>query len=179
VATTWRVLVTGSRIWEDPVPVIAALNLTWVTAVAERGGHLFVMEGDCPTGADRWARVWCRQAGFPGVRHQSRPAQWTVHDDRCGRPGSPCKDPAGRSCRNAGFRRNGEMVEQMRAGAQWAAQTLVLAFVRDGSSGATQCAAAADRAGLSVVRFSWEVWRQDLAEFAATLQSLDAQPDQR
>jgi hypothetical protein len=33
-----------------------------------------VMHGDCPTGADRWAQIWCERRGVPSDRY---PADWS------------------------------------------------------------------------------------------------------
>lgn len=170
---TWRVVVTGSRTWLDPVPVVAALNEVWAVAVAARSGRLAVMEGKCPIGADRWAGLWCRNARFPGVEHLERPARWTGHGERCGRTKDPtrgCDDPAGPKCRAAGFRRNTEMVEEVADPGFPAVLRLCLAFVRNGSGGASHCAAEADRVGLVVVRFDWSTWQLGLPELRKSLQ---------
>lgn len=169
--SSYFALVTGSRIFDDPVPVIGALNLVWTYAVAVRGGSLTVVEGDCPIGPDRVSQIWCRECRYPRTHHQARPAKWAEHDGSCGVGRNPCRDPHGPKCRNAGFRRNTQMVEQVRAARSWSAGVWVLAFIRDGSSGATDCAGKAERAGLPVVRFSWHNWPNELREFGESLQN--------
>lgn len=157
------VIVTASRTWNDPTPIIRRLNTAWAAAVADGGGRLYVMHGDCPRGGDRLARVWCG-CRFPGVEHLPRPAYWEQHDGSCGtgRPapynptGRPCQGPPGRKCGNAGFRRNAEMVQEAVALADRLQVPAVCeAFIRAGSSGATHCAGLAEKAGLVVWREPW------------------------
>lgn len=163
------VLVTGSRTWSDPRPVIAALNLVWHATVVERGETLKVMDGRCRTGVDNYVRVWGERCLFPDVLPLDRPARWGEHDPACSAlaaPGSDrvCQTPRSRSCNRAGLRRNTEMVEEVAAmGEAW---SLCLAFVRDGSSGATHCRGKAVAFGLDVVEFTWADWSTELQEFA-------------
>lgn len=121
-----RVLVTGSRTWDAPEIIVQALSEAW--AVNPRGEEFVVIHGACPQGADaiadRVARSFARHCGWKIERH---PADW----ERYGK--------------GAGFRRNNEMVK---AGAD-----VCLAFIKDGSSGATHCVTAAARAGIPVRRY--------------------------
>jgi hypothetical protein len=113
-----RILVTGSRDWEDRHVIEEAL---WEHSDDETN---VLVTGACPTGADRLAEeIW---AGwhFPVERH---PADWT------------------RNGKRAGFVRNVEMVA---AGADYC-----LAFILNGSRGASMTADLAQRAGISVQRF--------------------------
>lgn len=88
----------------------------------ERGPGMVVVHGACPRGADRAADRW---ATFRwGVTAEPHPAMWGVH----GRP--------------AGFIRNQHMVD---LGAD-----VCLAFIVDGSAGASHCMAAAKKAGIPV-----------------------------
>lgn len=121
----YRVLVTGSRDWDDREAVRDALD-----AVLAEHPAVVVVHGACPTGADEQAVAWVldRWTWTDGcdVRHNPHPADWAAHG------------------RAAGFRRNAEMV---RSGAD-----LCLAFIRNGSRGATHCASLAEKAGIPTVR---------------------------
>lgn len=102
-----RVLVTGSRDWEDRQRVWAELDLCLQDAI-ENQVWLTVVHGDCPSGADWIAREWVEQGRLPylaaAVDQERHPADWRQFG------------------RRAGFKRNAEMVG---LGAD-----LCLAFVR-------------------------------------------------
>ncbi len=93
--------------------------------VASEHPELIVVHGACPRGADAMADTWAKDYGFAVERHA---ADW----DRYGKP--------------AGFRRNAEMVA---LGAD-----VCVAFIRNGSRGATHCADLAQEAGIPVRRFT-------------------------
>ena len=118
--TPHRVLVTGSRSWDDATTLRAALD----ERTARYGARLVVVHGHCPDGADAHADAW---AVAHGVRVERWPADWRT---------------LGKS---AGFRRNQAMVDSRPAEC--------LAFIRDGSRGATHCATAAERAGIPTTRY--------------------------
>jgi hypothetical protein len=125
--TAFRILVTGSRTWDDKEFIWNVLDL----ALAELR-DVTVVHGACPKGADAIAHGWVRHQLVNGggeVRAERHPADWSTHG------------------RAAGFRRNAEMVQ---LGAD-----LCLAFVRDGSRGASNCADLAERAGIEVRRFEY------------------------
>jgi hypothetical protein len=114
-----RILVTGSRDWDDIATVLNAL------IVASNGQPVTVVHGACPTGADKIADDLCAAFRVPAERH---PADWGKYGKR------------------AGFVRNAEMVA---LGAD-----VCLAFIRNGSKGATMTADLAERAGIRTVRFT-------------------------
>jgi hypothetical protein len=124
--TAFRVLVTGSRTWDDKDFIWNVLDVL-LTELRD----VTIVHGACPKGADAIAQGWVRHKLVNGggqVRAERHPADWSTHG------------------KAAGFRRNAEMVS---LGAD-----ICLAFIRDGSKGATHCAAAAERAGIPVRRFT-------------------------
>lgn len=78
-----RVLVTGSRTWDNPVVIRRAL------VEHEDPGNTILVSGHCPDGADHLAEVVAEQLGWPIERH---PALWKLYG------------------RRAGYKRNAEMV---------------------------------------------------------------------
>ncbi|MET9150015.1 SLOG family protein [Streptomyces griseoflavus] len=125
----YRVLVTGSRTWEQPNSVWTALNDARGEAL-QTGRPFVVVHGACPRGADAHAARWCATATqfADGVTEEPHPADWQTNGKR------------------AGFIRNAHMVN---LGAD-----VVLAFIRDGSRGASHTAALAERAGIPVRHFT-------------------------
>lgn len=118
-----RILITGSRDWKDAATIATALR-DWHIALG-RGDDVTLVSGACPTGADRIAEfIWGAANGLPVERN---PAQW---------------DEYGKA---AGFIRNKHMVD---LGAD-----VCLAFIRNGSKGATHTADLAEAAGIPTVRF--------------------------
>ncbi len=80
-----RILVTGSRSWDDVDTIRTVLAAWWVTT----GGAGVLVSGGCPRGADRIAEtLWARWGG----QLERHPAQWARHG------------------RSAGYRRNAAMV---------------------------------------------------------------------
>ncbi|MFD4474652.1 SLOG family protein [Streptomyces sp. NPDC058471] len=126
----YRVLVTGSRDWSDVRAVTAALDEAYEAAPNDR--MFVVVHGDCPTGADAMARGWAASAwassGEWGVDQDPFPAAWRLHG------------------KQAGPIRNARMVA---AGAD-----LCLAFVRNGSRGASHTALLAEAAGIPTRRWT-------------------------
>lgn len=129
----YRVLVTGSRDWDDIPTLRRALNDV-LTKLPNFATPVIVVHGDCPNGADRQASAWVQDAKdgpLFAVSEEKHPANWR---------------PAGQIDRGAGFRRNAEMVN---LGAD-----LCLAFIKDGSRGASHTADLAEQAGIPVRRFT-------------------------
>lgn len=113
-----RILVTGSRNWDD----IEAIERALLDAGAHRTP--VVVSGACPTGADRICEDTAERWGWHVERH---PAEWEKYGKR------------------AGFVRNAEMVA---LGAD-----LCVAFIRNGSKGASMTARLAEEAGIPVQRY--------------------------
>jgi hypothetical protein len=116
-----RLLVTGSRTWNDPELVCRAL-----VAYGQPGDTLLTGGAG---GVDAIAeRVW---RGLGGQRPiEAWPAQWQLH------------------ARAAVPIRNQQMIDSLTP-----ESGIGLAFIRDRSRGASQCARAAERAGITVVRY--------------------------
>lgn len=113
-----RILITGSRTWTNR----NLIGMELIQAAVELAGAyapIILVSGACPRGADRIAEELAEGWGWTVERH---PADWTAHG------------------KAAGFIRNQQMVD---LGAD-----MCLAFVRDGSRGATHCGQAAERAGI-------------------------------
>lgn len=85
---TSRILVTGSRRWDD-LPRLAFF-LGEAIGVLSMKDEIVVVHGHCPTGADAMADALCRRYDIPVERH---PADWPQYG------------------RRAGFIRNDEMVK--------------------------------------------------------------------
>jgi hypothetical protein len=123
----YRILVTGSRDWDDIATIGAALE----QAIADAGPRtILVVHGACPSGADRHAdhyARWLRGKGAP-VDVEPHPANWSLNGKR------------------AGFIRNQLMVN---LGAD-----VCLAFIKDGSRGASHTARLAEEAGIPTKRWT-------------------------
>jgi hypothetical protein len=129
-----RILITGSRDWTDRMAIMREIvRLQEEFAPIQPGqydyhceGWVFV-HGACPTGADAMADEFVVESWLNVERH---PADWKTHG------------------KGAGFKRNAEMV---RLGAD-----VCLAFIKNGSKGATHTADLAEKAGIPVRRFTQE-----------------------
>lgn len=120
-----RVLVTGSRNWEDHTVVWDKLD--WEANRAWQSGlSIVVVHGACKTGGDHWAQQWVesrKMTGWP-VDSEPHPADFNALG------------------RKAGPLRNRHMVS---LGAD-----IVLVFILDESKGASDCLKAARAAKLLV-----------------------------
>ena len=83
--TPFRLLITGSRNWPEPIWVIQYLN--GILFIKQH--ELVIVHGACPKGVDKVASDWAEEVG---VNEETYPAEW------------------GRFGRGAGMRRNIEMV---------------------------------------------------------------------
>ena len=125
----FRVLVTGGRDYPDRQAVFSRLATCRQEAV-RNGLKLIVIHGDCPTGADQLAALWCRREGIDERRY---PAQWNLHG------------------RSAGPRRNQRMLDEEQP-------DLVLAF--PGGRGTADLVRRAATAGVLVAHLDSEVTPQ-------------------
>lgn len=142
---TVRVLVTGSRSWDDHETVADALLDAWhdATQTISSEARFLVVHGDCPDGADTLAKQWALDNGLSDEPH---PADWSAPCDATCPPGHrKTSTRHGDYCPLAGLRRNQLMVS-MNA-------DLVLAFRRNNSRGTTDCIRRAKRAGIPVQIF--------------------------
>jgi hypothetical protein len=117
-----RVLVTGSRSWDDLDTIVTALNEAWWATKADE--EFVVVHGDAIEGADRMADNFARMMKWKVDPH---PADWKKYGKRAG----PIRN-----------------IEMVKAGAD-----ICLAFIRNESRGASQCADAAQAAGIPTRRY--------------------------
>jgi len=134
----YRILVTGSRDWQDTDVVRGVL-----ASAVYQNVPAVIVHGACPSGPDAIASWWIRQHRIIGLTEETHRAEWR---------------PAGQLDRSAGFRRNAHMVG---LGAD-----ICLAFIRrctkascsrpqpHGSHGTTHCADLAEKAGIPVRRWT-------------------------
>lgn len=127
----YRLLVTGSRAWEG---ILAELRLQTVLTSFQAlssalRARLVVVHGDCPQGADAMARRWCDRRG---VHQDPYPADWRQHGKRA--------DPI----------RNFNMVNSR----QFAC---CVGFLRDNSSGTSNCLQHAREKGIPVFVIPWDI----------------------
>ncbi|MFB7185220.1 DUF2493 domain-containing protein [Streptomyces sp. NPDC056230] len=118
-----RILVTGSRDWDNEEAVHRAIFRELYIMKCPHG-EAALIHGACPTGADAMASAYAHQSGMHVISH---PANWE------------------RDGKSAGFRRNAEMVNE---GAD-----ICLAFIKNGSRGASMTANLAEKAGIHTVRY--------------------------
>ena len=120
-----RILITGSRDWTDTLAI--AMGIADARLAARLGSHQVTVVHGAARGADNIAATYASRNGYYVEPH---PAQWR---------------PYGIYNPQAGLIRNREMVE---LGAD-----VCLAFIKNGSRGATHCADLAEAAGIPTKRF--------------------------
>lgn len=148
---SYRILVTGSRDWPDGLLVRGTL----ADISAQHPGPVVIVHGGCPTGADMHAAYWAADMGRSlDVSAEAHPADWDHCTDSCPQGHRKPKPPGDTAhpgvcddyCPSAGPRRNWELV---RRGAD-----ICVAFIRNGSRGASHTASLAEKAGIPVHRFT-------------------------
>jgi hypothetical protein len=132
-----RVIVTGSRTWEEADVVYDALD-----TLIQEGKDLTVVHGACPSGADMWASYWCQNGQPRGacVTEELYPANFSKYGKR------------------AGPIRNQEMVQLgadvIVAFCEWCKKTSCLGRQpMHMTHGTANCVALARAAGIEVVKF--------------------------
>lgn len=131
-----RLLVTGSRAWQDRNLIRVALRSA-VLSLGVPTREITLVHGDAQ-GADRMAGYIGRQMGMVIEAH---PANWRRCTDECIHDLRAAK----KYCPDAGYRRNAEMIATMPVG------SLTLAFAANIPSGTSGCAQVTRRCGLTVV----------------------------
>lgn len=136
---TKRILVTGSRDWEDYNTVARQLAIAFADAWEKGYAKVIVVHGDCPSGADAMAQEFVNKVQGAihslQIKAERHPAKWYEHDENCHHQPS-------KSCPAAGPRRNKQMVD---LGAD-----ICLAFIKNYSKGATGCAKLAAKSNIEV-----------------------------
>jgi hypothetical protein len=133
--TPIRILVTGSRNWEDVDLLGNALS-----AAAEGHHPVTLVSGACPTGADRLAEIYASMCGWIVETHA---ADWNGPCRVMCKPGHRRTGPKGDYCPAAGNYRNQAMVD---LGAD-----VLIGAPLPGGTGTQDCMDRARRAGIRVV----------------------------
>lgn len=123
-----RILITGSRTWDDYDTIAKTIVKTIGEYIQEHPelrsrpvDWVTIMHGNCPSGADYLADHFATTKLKCNVERYT--ADWSVHG------------------RSAGFKRNRRMVNML--------PDVCLAFIRDRSKGATNCRDLAKAAGIA------------------------------
>lgn len=121
----FRLLITGSRYWDDPKTILNAIR----NAVSDhcKGRQLVIVQGDCPTGADKFARDFATLLGW---ELETYPADW----DKYGKKAGPI--------------RNQQMVDSH--------PELALAFLLRDSKGTKDCIRRCEQSGVEVIIYREE-----------------------
>lgn len=122
---SYRILVTGSRDWDDERTLFVALQDALTDAwISNPDEDVVIVHGHCPTGADALAHKWATEVENAYVEVEAHPADWEKHG------------------KAAGPIRNQQMVD---LGAN-----VCLAFPKATSRGTRHCMSAAEKAGIPV-----------------------------
>lgn len=144
-----RLLVSGSRTWDDAASVEARLDQ--LAAECRQNRRTLTVVHGAAAGVDTIAGSWvrARQAQNWPVWVETHPAPWNAACiDRCTPGHRRPRRGGGDYCPAVGMYRNERMVQ---LGAD-----KCIAFIREGSSGATGCADLAESAGIPTTRITWE-----------------------
>ena len=117
-------LITGSRDWPQDDDRVI-MTIGYYFGRFHDNSRLTLVHGACPTGVDAIVE---RLGDYPGVETERHPAEWDVFGKR------------------AGYVRNQAMVD---LGAD-----VCLAFIKNGSRGATMTADLAEKAGIPTHRYT-------------------------
>jgi hypothetical protein len=79
----FRLLVTGSRTWDDTTVIEHALAVI----LARHPGGVLLVHGARPRGADAIATTYASRT--PGYRIEAHPADWRRHGRAAGSSGTP------------------------------------------------------------------------------------------
>jgi len=144
----YRILVTGSRLWDDWRVVVAALD----EAAPGWARDVVVVHGRCDPRRPGTGQMipWAEAEKLPAAEQwKLASADWLADRWAVLHGAMPERHAAdwGRYGKPAGFRRNAEMVNR---GAD-----VCLCFVKDNSRGATHCANLAEKAGIPVRRYEY------------------------
>ncbi len=126
--TEFRILITGSRTWDDYDTIAKTIVKTIGEYIEEHPelrsrpvDWVTIMHGDCPRGADYLADLFAKNVLKCNIERYA--ADWATHG------------------KSAGFKRNRRMVNNL--------PDVCLAFIRDRSKGATNCRDLAKNAGIA------------------------------
>lgn len=121
-----RVLVSGSRDWNDQERIERDLDALLGRCLANNE-DITIVEGACPTGADKFAHEWAvaHSGASSRVHYERWPANWR---------------PNGQFNKAAGYQRNVKMVDTN--------PDLVLVYIRNNSKGASHTMTIAQTRGI-------------------------------
>jgi hypothetical protein len=131
---TLRVLLTMSRTWRE----WSTVRRVFARILEEHPGALLI-HGDAKQGDRTAAGIWVSRGG---LKPRAWPADWKTCAPDC-----PPSHRGMGYCPQAGLRRNSDMVDNGGA-------LLCLAFIRNGSGGATDCYRKAVAAGIETVPYA-------------------------